>query len=170
MVLIRPATKKDAVIIAEISRQTFYDSFIEDNTEADMQLFLAKQFTTKDLVKEVGAADNYFFLAYFNNELAGYVSMRESHLHSAFHGKSSIEIARIYAVKEMIGKGIGKALMEHCIAFSKKHKKEIIWLGVWENNLRAISFYQKFGFTKFGQQDFLLGNDLQTDWEMMKQL
>ncbi len=169
-IIIRPATKDDAFVIAEISRQTFYDSFIADNTEADMQLFLDKQFATKDLVDEVGAPGNYFFLAYLNNELAGYVRMREGIAHTAFQGKLPIEIARLYAIKTMIGKGIGKALMEHCIAFAKQLQREIIWLGVWEKNYRAIAFYQKFGFKKFGQHDFLLGNDLQTDWEMIKEL
>ena len=38
------------------------------------------------------------------------------------------------------------------------------WLGVWENNFRAIKFYRKYGFKKFGQHSFLLGKDLQTDY------
>ena len=39
-----------------------------------------------------------------------------------------------------------------------------VWLGVWEKNFRAIRFYKKYGFKKFGQHKFLLGNDLQTDY------
>jgi len=60
--------------------------------------------------------------------------------------------------------------MEHCIKLAAEKNKELIWLGVWERNQRAISFYQKFGFEKFGEHDFVLGNDVQTDWLMKKML
>ena len=39
-----------------------------------------------------------------------------------------------------------------------------VWLGVWEKNFKAIRFYKKYGFKKFGQHNFLLRNDLQTDY------
>ena len=29
-----------------------------------------------------------------------------------------------------------------------------VWLGVWENNFKAIRFYKKYGFKKFGQHSF----------------
>ena len=45
-----------------------------------------------------------------------------------------------------------------------------LWLGVWEHNLRAIAFYRKCGFVQCGAQPFLLGTDLQTDWDMNRTL
>ncbi|HTE12726.1 MAG TPA: GNAT family N-acetyltransferase, partial [Chitinophagaceae bacterium] len=80
----------------------------------------------------------------------------------------AIEIGRIYAVQKTIGLGVGKALMQACIGIAKEKNKQLIWLGVWERNQRAISFYSKFGFEKFGEHDFVLGNDVQTDWLMKK--
>jgi ribosomal protein S18 acetylase RimI-like enzyme len=38
-----------------------------------------------------------------------------------------------------------------------------IWLGVWEHNPRAISFYEKVGFRDAGAADFFVGPDRQTD-------
>lgn len=165
-IIIKAATVVDALLIADLSRTTFYDTFVDSNTKEDMELFLKEQFSKEELTKEVGAEHNYFFLAYVDNILAGYVRMVETLGHTAFEDNPAIEIARLYAIKEMIGKGVGKALMEHCIAFAKQLNKEFIWLGVWEKNVRAISFYKKFGFEKFGEHPFLLGHDLQTDWEM----
>jgi ribosomal protein S18 acetylase RimI-like enzyme len=43
-----------------------------------------------------------------------------------------------------------------------------VWLGVWEKNLRAISFYEKNGFIAFDQHIFQLGDDRQTDIMMKK--
>jgi ribosomal protein S18 acetylase RimI-like enzyme len=37
------------------------------------------------------------------------------------------------------------------------------WLGVWEDNHRAIRFYEKNGFEKFDSHPFILGESKQTD-------
>ena len=169
-VTIRLATLNDAALIADLSRKTFYETFAPFNTKKDMDKFMKKQFTKKELMKEVGAAGNIFFLAFENDVPVGYVRMRESKSPESFGKANAIEIARIYALNKAIGTGIGKLLMETCITKAKEMKKEIIWLGVWEKNTRAISFYIKWGFEKFAEHPFILGDDVQTDWLMKKNL
>ena len=167
---IRPAQKRDAALIADMSRQAFYDSFADSNTQEDMQKFMNEQFTRDDLIEEVQTDNGIFFLAYNENEPSGYVRMHDGEYYDAFGKRSSIEIVRIYAVKSSIGKGVGSALMKSCIETASQLNRQIIWLGVWENNTRAIDFYIKWGFIKFGQHNFTLGNDVQTDWLMMKEI
>ncbi len=60
--------------------------------------------------------------------------------------------------------------MEQCIAVASQKQKEVIWLGVWKQNHSAISFYHKWGFEKFSTHQFILGDDVQTDWLMKKTL
>lgn len=170
MLIIRFATTADAALIADMSRQTFYDTFAPHNTTEDMDKFMDEQFTKEALMKEVGTEDNIFLLAYDGEEPVGYVRMREGEKRFEFDEKTSIEIARIYAVQSAIGKGVGKALIEKCIAVADEMKKEVIWLGVWEKNERAVAFYTKFGFAKFAEHEFVLGTDVQTDWLMRKLL
>ena len=133
-----------------------------------MDRFLNEQFTREALIKEVGAEGNIFLLAYADNEVTGYVRMREGEKRPEFEDAPSIEIARIYATQQSIGKGTGSALMQRCIEIAKEMNKEVIWLGVWEHNLRAIQFYSKWGFEKFAEHDFVLGKDVQTDWLMRR--
>ncbi len=45
-----------------------------------------------------------------------------------------------------------------------------IWLGVWNQNLSAILFYEKNEFSMFDRHHFLLGTDLQTDIMMKRVL
>jgi len=165
---IRFATINDAELIAETSRQAFFDTFSPFNTKENMDKFLDKQFTKESLIKEAGRGENIFLLAYIEDELAGYALMRESANPKELGNKSSIEIVRFYAIKNSIGKGIGKALMEKCIDIAVEKNKEIIWLCVWSKNQRAIDFYTKKGFEKFGEHVFILGDDLQDDWKMKK--
>jgi len=167
-ILIRRAGITDAALIAELSRQTFYDSFAASNTKDDIDKFMNEQFSADALIKEVETGDGVFFLAYDGDEAIGYVRMRDGDHYPEFDNLSSIEIARIYAVQSSIGKGVGSAMIKKCIETAKELNRKIIWLGVWEHNKRAIDFYTKWGFEKFGQHEFVLGSDVQTDWLMKK--
>lgn len=167
---VRTATTADAVLIAEISHQTFYDTFHADNRPEDMHKFLGQQFTKGRLILEVGAPENTFLLAFEGSQVAGYVKLRESRAPASLGIRDTLEIARLYALKSMIGKGVGALLMQHSLDIARARKKEAVWLGVWEKNLRAIRFYTQWGFEKFDETDFLLGDDIQRDWLMKKML
>jgi diamine N-acetyltransferase len=166
---IRIATEKDAELLADLSRKTFYDAYAGDNSTADMDKFMSEIFTKERLMEEPSMHGNFFFLAYSNDEVAGYVRIRDKNPDGESN-YSAFEIARLYAVQQMIGKGIGSSLMQTCIDLAKEKNKKFLWLAVWKKNQRAIDFYEKWGFKKFGEQDFPLGNDLQSDWLMKKEL
>jgi diamine N-acetyltransferase len=168
--LIRFAEINDAPLIADISRSTFYDTFAEFNTKENMDKFMNGPFSTESLVNEVAAPGNMFLLAFIDDEAVGYVRMREDAALEQFKNMPAIEIARIYASQHAIGKGVGKALMQKCIDVARAKNNEMIWLGVWEHNRRAIDFYTKWGFEKFGEHEFVLGDDVQTDWLMKRGL
>lgn len=169
-ITIRPATINDAALISDLSRQTFYEAFAAQNTKESMNKFLSEQFTKEALIKEVGEENNIFFLAYYDNEVAGYVRLRENNIPPGLGTIQAIEIARIYVVGSFIGKGIGAALMQKSIDIAMEKKRECLWLGVWQENQRAIDFYTRWGFKKFAHHDFRLGDDIQQDWLMKKPL
>jgi ribosomal protein S18 acetylase RimI-like enzyme len=168
--LIRHATTADARLIADISHQTFYETFAAQNTPADMNKFLTQQFTKGKLILEVGTPGNIFLLAYSGNEVAGYAKLREGKPPASLGSSNAMEIARLYAMTSMIGKGVGKRLMQESINIATEKSKQVLWLGVWEKNRRAIDFYTKWGFEKFDETDFLLGDDIQRDWLMKKEI
>ena len=168
MITIRIATAKDRELIADLSRKTFYDSFVAFNTKENMDKFMNEQFTKDTLMKEVRADNNIFLLAYNENVPVGYVRLRENNIPPKLGTNRAIEIARIYAVQDSIGKGVGTAMMRKCIDIALEKNYHTIWLGVWEHNQRAIDFYTRWGFEKFDEHDFILGNDVQKDWLMKK--
>jgi ribosomal protein S18 acetylase RimI-like enzyme len=167
-VTIRLATEADAELIADLSRQTFYESFAADNTKENMDKFMNEQFTKQKLMYEVKQPWQLFFLAYINDEPVGYVKLREGTVPMQLDIKSCLEIARIYSVQDRIGKGVGKKLMQTCHEIAKQKGKKTLWLGVWKENRRAIDFYTAWGFEIFGEQEFVLGDDVQADWLMKK--
>ena len=170
MISIRFATKDDAALIAELSRQTFYETFASQNSGENMEKFMNEQFTHELLMKEVETIGNIFLLAFDNDIVAGYARLREDNVPRGIPITNALEISRIYATTPYIGKGVGKLLMEKCIEVAKKNGKQAIWLGVWKKNERAIKFYEKGGFRVFAEHDFILGNDVQKDWLMIKEV
>lgn len=167
---VRYATVHDAALIADISRQTFYDAFAPFNSKANMDIFMNVQFTRGRLILEVGAPENIFLLAYNKDEVAGYAKLRNTRHPKTLESKNALEIARLYAMPQMVGKGVGKLLMEKSIDFALEKEKDTLWLGVWKENKKAIDFYSAWGFTIFDECNFLLGNDVQKDWLMKKKL
>jgi ribosomal protein S18 acetylase RimI-like enzyme len=167
---IRVAGKEDAELIADLSRTTFIETFAPQNTKENMDKFMKEQFTHERLAKEVGALGNIFLLAELNGEPVGYARLRDLNNPPEFRNLPSLEIARIYSIQSQIGKGIGAALMKECIEVARQRNKKVIWLGVWKENHRAIKFYERWDFEIFGEHDFHLGDDLQKDWLMKREV
>jgi ribosomal protein S18 acetylase RimI-like enzyme len=78
----------------------------------------------------------------------------------------SIELERIYVLKEYQSLGLGKQFLQYIKNKSQEKNKKLLWLGVWEENTRAIQFYQQHGFQKFDTHPYFIGSDEQTDWLM----
>ncbi len=169
-IIIRLANEQDVKLIKNVSWQTFFDTFHPYNAKEDMELFLKENFNEETVKCEMVDKLNTFIVAYVRKQVAGYVKLSECENPKELGALKAIEISRIYALKEKIGSGVGKALMEYCIQFAKEKNKDVIWLGVWEHNQRAIQFYRQWGFEKFGEHLFILGNDRQNDWLMKKEL
>jgi GNAT superfamily N-acetyltransferase len=170
LVQIRQAVAEDAALIADMSRRTFYDAFAAQNTPEDIAQYMDTQFSRESLMAEVGMPDNIFLLAYLGGQPVGYARLLAHEAPPGVGEGPAIEIVRIYAEQSAIGKGVGKSLMQYALDLAREIGKNWIWLGVWEHNHRAIDFYTKWGFEKFGDHPFILGSDTQTDWWMKKKL
>jgi ribosomal protein S18 acetylase RimI-like enzyme len=165
---IRLATIDDATVLAEIGIKTFRDTFADDNTEANMSAYLNKTFVPDQITQEISDPHSTFILAYHGTQIVGYAKLRKYEKSS--EGRGNMEIERLYASKDYIGKKVGKTLMLACLNRALASGYKTVWLGVWERNRKAIAFYESWGFKITGSHPFLLGDDVQTDLIMEKKL
>ncbi|MBV9988455.1 MAG: GNAT family N-acetyltransferase [Chitinophagaceae bacterium] len=163
--IIRAATAADARLIADLSRETFLDAFGALNRQEDVDKFMSEQFSVQQLMQQVGINGHIFFLASVGEEIAGYIFLKDGSGPDQ-PDKDAIEISRLYARKKFIGTGVGRSLMETAINTARGLGRNRLWLGTWERNHHGIGFYEKFGFIKFGEHDFVVGDDVQRDWLM----
>lgn len=61
-------------------------------------------------------------------------------------------------------------LFEDAERIAREEGYETLWLGVWEENVKAQGVYGRFGFERCGEHDFVMGSCVQTDWIMCKKL
>ncbi len=168
MINIRRATLADNVLLADLGAHTFRDTFAVDNTPENMELYLAASFSPAKQAAELADPDSVFLIAEIEGVAAGYARLRQGKPPACITGRHPIEIARLYADKEWIGRGVGARLMQACLVEAEKQHCDTIWLDVWERNQRAIAFYRRWGFELAGRQIFQLGDDHQQDLLMQK--
>jgi ribosomal protein S18 acetylase RimI-like enzyme len=167
---IRKCTVKDLDSLCKISIETFYQTFADSNTEENMTAYLDTAYNKEKLYEELCNPDSSFFFIYVDESLAGYLKTNEYPSQTDINDIDSLELERIYILKEFQGAGLGQDLLEHTISIATEHGKKYIWLGVWEHNERAKHFYQKNGFYRIGAHSFVVGDDVQTDYVMRKDL
>lgn len=167
---IQKVTLNDIAQLQKIGRQTFIETFSEANSEENMKNYLEEGFSIEKLTNEINNKNSEFYFATFNNEIIGYLKLNFGDSQTELNDHKALEIERIYVSKEFHGKKVGQFLYDKAIQIAKQKNAEYVWLGVWEENLRAISFYKKNGFVEFDKHIFKLGKDEQTDIMMKLKL
>ncbi len=170
---IRRVTIDDVSTLSVLARQTFYDTFTGTCTEEDMHGFLDKYYSEAQLGKELLDTGTCCFFAELDGVPVAYLQFKEDYGNFPIMKKwKALELKRIYVLNGFHGKGIAQALMDLILNFATEHQYEVVWLGVWEHNLRAQRFYEKYGFTNSGYtHDFPIGDTPQTDvwlWKFLK--
>lgn len=163
---IRLCTPDDLKALTSIARQTFNDTFGHLNDPKHFQPYLARAFSLTQIQSELENPGSEFYFLLYQGELAGYLKLNFAQGQSDINDPDSLEIERIYITETFQGLGLGKALFQQSLDIAKRIAAKYIWLGVWEKNTSAISFYESRGFYKFANHPFKLGDDLQTDYLM----
>mgnify|MGYP002569546287 CR=1 FL=1 len=167
---LRECTLKDINTLQQISCRTFKDAFADANSPQQLQIFLDNAYNADKLGAELLNKYSKFMFLYCDGELAGYFKINEAPAQTDLHDSASLEIERIYIKRGYQRMGLGGYIIDKAADTARTLGKKYIWLGVWENNLKAISFYKKHGFYKIGSHSFFVGNDEQTDYIMRKDL
>lgn len=169
-ITIQKVTLNDVNQLQKIGKLTFSETFSGDNSEEDMKKYLDENFSTEKLTDELNNKNSEFYFAKLENTVIGYLKLNFGESQTELKDNKALEIERIYVPKEYHGQSVGQILYEKAIQVAKQKDTDYVWLGVWEENLRALSFYKKNGFIEFDKHIFKLGNDEQTDIMMKLQL
>ena len=159
---IKRATIDDLSQLQKIGRDTFSETFSSDNGENDMAKYLEQSFSSEKLTAELNSESEFYF-ALLDNQVIGYLKLNFEQSQTEIKADKALEIERIYVLQEYHEKKVGQLLYAKAMSIATEVAAEYIWLGVWEENQKAIGFYKKNGFVEFDKHIFKLGNEEQTD-------
>lgn len=169
-IFIGKVAAEDVEKLQYIGRLTFSETFGNLNSEENMNKYLEEGFSTEKLLSELNDENSAFYFAENGSEVIGYLKLNFGASQTELKDSKALEIERIYVVKEFHGHKVGQLLYDKAIEVAKEKKVQYIWLGVWEENARAISFYRRNGFVEFDKHIFRLGDEEQTDIMMRLEL
>lgn len=167
---LRKAEAADAPALSCLMEQTYRDTFAAMNTAADMALHCRAFYSPALQAREIldDAIDTV--VCEFDGQLIGFAQLREAPCPAPVNAMRACELQRLYVARPWHGQGVARAIMQRMLAVAQTYAADLLWLGVWEHNARAIAFYEKCGFMQAGSHVFLMGTDPQRDLVMIRWL
>lgn len=154
----RIATPDDAAALAAFGDRMFRQTFTGRHPPDDIDAHCRATFSVDHQFRELVCADCQTLLAVVAGELVGYSHLRGGTPHRLVTGPAAHEIVRFYVDASWHGRGLAHALMAHTVDVAAGHGAHTLYLSVWERNVRAITFYDKHGFSRAGSYPFWIGS------------
>lgn len=170
MLAIRIANLGDARVLSQFAESTFRVTYGAVNNVDHMAAHCRNCFGEQFQATEISNPDMVTLLCEDEGALIGYAQLLWGEAPDFISSRNPGEIQRLYVGDDWHGKGVAPALMDACIEEMRKRGSDVVWLGVWAHNPRALAFYRKLGFTVIGEQSFAFGGDPQRDLVMARSI
>lgn len=169
---IRPAQDKDAGAIALLGSSVFSATFGYSMPLADLEHYLKEAYSLSQIHNDISSPDTEVLVACDNSDqVIGYAQLRKGSSEPCVaDAEKPIELLRLYINPKNHGQGIAKVLVRDLESMAREQGYKTMWLGVWEENFKAQKVYERLGYVRVGEHDFVMGECVQTDWIMSKAL
>lgn len=160
---IRHARADDAGRLASFAAQAFTDAYRELSDAREIADYVAEHFQPETMAGVIADPACTTLLAWVEDALAGYAVLRDEPVPACVTQPLPLKLWRLYLGAGFIGRGLGAGLMAAVHAEARRRGARTLWLGVYDRNVRAVRFYERFGFVQVGGQEFLFGGQIYID-------
>jgi diamine N-acetyltransferase len=167
---IRLANISDLCLISALGIVTCYEAYFELDASHGLAEYCLEAFSSQQLTSELEDVNSTFLIAELDGKSIGYAKLREGKKVACLEGIHAIEVQRIYLLEKVKGRNFGKLLLQRCFQVGKEKGYETLWLGVWDQNLRAQKFYEKLEFENIGVTEFAYGDETTVSFVMVKNI
>lgn len=146
MVEVKHATRDDMKALAVIQTSSWKGAFKDILNKDTLERYTDLEKCQMMLEKVYDSKRGFFYIGYYKGKPCAELFWCE--------GKEMIESAEIVAlhsIPECWGHGVGKEIIDKAIDEIKAKGYKNIYLWVFEENIRAIKFYEKEGFVLDGE-------------------
>lgn len=161
---IRDLLPDEVPALAELAARTYRETFGEDLEEEELAAELEES-RSEAYFRDAMRQDT-FLVVEVAGSLVGYVQL--SDVKVTVRGApedlrprpGDQAVNALYVSKDRQGMGIGRALLHAAFAHERFRKAAAIFIDVWEENRRAVTFYRSYGFQSVGHCDVVMGGEV----------
>ena len=165
----RKVTASDALKLSVLYKTVYIQTYGKEGVSDEFANFITKQFAPERLTEIISKYPDNIITAEYKNNLVGVVEIE-------FNKKCPVgdligpELNKLYILDWFCGKGIGNSLLSAAekVVLSKGYNE--MWVWVYINNTRAISFYEKNQYEFIGNAFFLMEANKYENNVLMKKL
>jgi GNAT superfamily N-acetyltransferase len=150
LVTIKKCGTNDLDLLHTIAIQSYNDTY-QYLWKDGGTLYLETFYQKETFREELSATDIHYFLVYENDVAAGFFKIKENGV-ASYPASECMELDKLYLLKEHIGKGIGKVIMNFIISLTKEKNRPVLWLKVMDSSPAKYS-YEKAGFVPIAVND-----------------
>ncbi|MDB2571587.1 GNAT family N-acetyltransferase [Polaribacter sp.] len=168
---IRRANSADATSIALLGRVTYTQShgrYIENKKE--LFEFYNDAYSVSKIRDELKEAKNLYWIVFSDELPIGFAKLSLKNTPPNSQELNSCKLEKIYILDDFTGYKIGTKLQKILLKTAKQLHFKNIWLAVYYKNTKGINFYQKHGFKKTGDIDFVVGESVYRNLILLKKI
>ncbi|MGN6525138.1 MAG: GNAT family N-acetyltransferase [Burkholderiaceae bacterium] len=162
-IALRPATAADIPLLGELGARTFRETYASISDPAEVDEYAATHFTAAKVAGWLATPASVTLLATLDGAPAGYAHVRRGTPAACVPDRGAAELSRLYLLASAQGRGAGAALMRRALAEAAALGARTLWLGVYDRNVKAVRFYEAWGFAQVGTHAFEFGGRVYAD-------
>ena len=166
----RTPTMDDLARLSALGRETFVETFGSRYPLVDLQTFLQQVYSESAVATELNDSQLRFQVIDDGQELVAFTKIGPVHVPLDKPPDDGMEIWQLYVRQRLLGRGLGTQLMQWADRQFIASGASQVFVSVFSENHRALRFYQRHGFGKFGEYGFRVGTQIDREWIMCRQL
>jgi len=161
---VRGATADDAQALSRLSSSLFPLGCPANTSPEDLAKYIKKELSPERFRALLKDERIVILISKVGDALAGYALVARATAPPSLRSRAQLELRKFYIDSVYHGRGLAQVLMKEVLAIGSEEDEEgRIWLSVFSDNERAISFYTKYGFR------IAVGADHQKDYLMLRE-
>ncbi|KAF9364196.1 hypothetical protein BGX34_002225 [Mortierella sp. NVP85] len=156
---LRQAVPDDAPVLAKMGALTFTHTFGHLYTPEDLKEYIESTYTVEEhLGPLTNPRESFWLLEDDHGETIAFGWAGSCKLPVTDLEPNAGEIKRLYTHPDHQGKRLGTRVLDAMLAWLEEKAFSPLYLGVWSENYGAQRLYERYGFKKFSEYEYIVGN------------
>jgi len=167
--MIRKAEEQDASSLAAVGIEVWLNTYLREGVSSLFADYVLSEFTAQKFRDSICDPNKAIWVSENRIGIDGFVSVC-SMATPPLPDCSRLEITTLYVQPRHQSSGKGVALLQRALDHCQGIGGEGVWLKVNAENSRAINFYLRYGFSKIGSTNFVIGDNAYENFVMKADL